>query len=359
MSRRVLLLAVLVTGIWVCAAQAQTYQVHLSCPALIAIPTDVGGETVVFVRNAAGQWGPADFRRENGRIIISLDPSKLGGGQAILMVNPPKGITLDDSKPPVVTGVTIDGKAVADAPQIDLGWIQANPRLIAIAVADADNPLVADSLRVTVNGAQLKSREAQLAFVDEARRSGVATIRPGRMLHRQRALTSTIRVDLADASPDRNVVARTITYTCLEYLAKDVALLVDSALTGYEDLDVMIDGEVMEKGVTTYGCTWASEEKSGDHWVVLAWPRPREISRAEVSWAVYSDTYWAASRLLAQVWDGEQWVTVKELGDNPATVSTVLELPKTTTDRLRILQPSGGGHPNRPNIMWITEIEVD
>ena len=331
----------------------------LAASVLLAVAAQAGPKEIYF-KAADGKWRtlPCTYDEARGVISFVLDPSQIKGGTTTVVLNVPPGIKLDDDRPPQVTALKIDGKAVADAPLLDLDWLPAHSRLIKIDVADADNPLAPDSLKAQVNGVELDSKQATLDFVDAAHKSAHLTLRVGALLRRQGSFTNTIEFRIADASPQQNTVSRTITYRCLENIKESPAILVDSFIPGYEDLKVLIDGKVMTPGETTFGVTWASQEVPGDHWVVLAWPEERQIKGVEVAWANYQGIFWASKTLLAQTWDGQKWVTQKTVTNNPPTRSTVVTFPPVKSSRLRLVQPDAQGHPSRPHIMWITDITV-
>lgn len=320
-------------------------------------------QSVVYYQAADGRWKALSCRLNSadGTVTFTLDPAQMKAGRTIILRGLPAGVKLDDSKSPVVTGISVDGAPVPrpGRPDVDLDWLPAQPRQIVFTIQDADNGLDNQSLTVTVNGAPLEGRRLLLAGGGPGKGAVQVTCRVGALLQRQGLLTNAIELRMRDVSPLQNQVVSTVTYHCLGGITEVPAVLVDSIYAGYENIRCLVDGKVMTPGETTVGGTWASKEEAGDHWAVLAWPEPRTMASVEVFWASYQGVFWSSNKLLVQVWDGKRWQTVRTLDKPPSQRSTLVPLAGAKSARLRLLQPSGQGLPARgPNIMWISEIEV-
>jgi hypothetical protein len=324
---------------------------------LILITAAWSAPQSVYFKAANGQWLPLPATSESGTVSFTLDPSQIKSGSTMIILDLPQGIKLDDERPPVMTGLKLDGRPLKDNAVIDLDWLPAPPQTLLIAMADGENPLDADSLVVKVNDTVLTREQAQLR-ADSTGRNGRLELSIGDLLARQGRFANRIEWRIADQSPQRNVTSRALTYRCLGEVKDSPTLLVESSYAGYEKLEVLTDGKMMAPGETTYGSTWASEEVPGDHWVVIAWPQAQELKGIEVFWANFQGVFHAPQELLVQTWDGTKWNTLTSLHEVPATRSTTISFPPLKSTRVRLLQPSGMGHIVRPNIMWITEIKV-
>jgi hypothetical protein len=105
--------------------------------------------------------------------------------------------------------------------------------------------------------------------------------------------------------------------------------------------------------------SWASNESDREHWITLSWDKPRQFDRVVVWWALQE--MWP-SRCKVQYWndaDGAyvdvsstpQWQTARSLmGEHRFT-------PVRTT-KLRILQDAHGGGPDRPDLMFVQEVQA-
>ncbi|MCE5241213.1 hypothetical protein LLH23_22335 [bacterium] len=313
----------------------------------------------IHYRHASGKWLPLPCAVDEARGVVSftLDPKAIGGGSTTVLLGELKGVVLDDERPPRVTGVKVDDRAVRVSPATDLDWLAETPRTLTIGLADDLNALDLSALKVLLNGKPLTPSQYAREF-SQGGKSLRLVLPVADLLAGDDRFVNTVEVRALDVSPMQNGAAFKLTYRHLGAVKESPTLIAESSYSGYENLSVLTDGKVMKPGETTYGCTWAAEEVPGDHWLVFAWPGEKTLSGVEIFWATYQGTYHASQKLLVQTWDGKQWVTQKTLTNLKAEQSTAIELAPVKTTRLRLLQPDGMGNPVRPNIMWITEVKV-
>lgn len=314
---------------------------------------------ILYYRQAKGQWRPltGDFDDASGIVSFTLDPQKIGGGATLILLHKAPGIILEDEEPPRLTGLKIDGRPERLAPVVDLDWLPEPPAFLIIGLADRHNSLDTKALCLELNGRRLAASEYGLATAAGGKILRVMI--PVQMcLAGQRPFLTTIRLQAYDSAPLQNAVDFQLKYRHLAQITKDPLLLVDSCYPGYEDVNVLTDGLIMQPGETTFGQTWASAEQPEDHWLVIAWPQPKTMSGLEIYWAVYQGIYHASRKLLVQTWDGQRWRTQQTLVNIRPEPCTRLALTPVTTSRVRLLQPAGEGHPLRPNLMWLTEVRV-
>ena len=99
---------------------------------------------------------------------------------------------------------------------------------------------------------------------------------------------------------------------------------------------------------------WASQETEDDKFITFKLPKAEQLKRILIYWEKPS------AELLVQYPEGNGWKTVAvvkpEGTDQVSSVKPGAELPKT--DRIRFLQKLGKGHHERPNLLWIREIEI-
>ena len=103
---------------------------------------------------------------------------------------------------------------------------------------------------------------------------------------------------------------------------------------------------------------WASEEIPQVHWVELCWPEPQRLSRVVIDWAECWQRYWTSQAYTLQAWQAGAWQDLVQVTGNREAAYTAHSFPALITDRIRLLQPGGGGAPERPNLLWLAEIEV-
>ena len=105
---------------------------------------------------------------------------------------------------------------------------------------------------------------------------------------------------------------------------------------------------------------WASAEGPAEHWVQLDLPASRKVSLVKVHWAWDNGAYYTSRKIAVQVLrDGKWW----PVADGKVTTAqdgsmTSVGLAPTEAAALRVVQSPEGGPAGRPQIMWVTEIEV-
>lgn len=328
-------------------------------------------------RNAAGQWVPLPQVEEGpaGMVTFTLSPEQLAGGNTVVVLGKPGWLALEDTTPPQVRRITLDGREIAPAPEIDLGWLDTPPKKLVLEVQDAQNPLDPASVRAILNGTVVPAGSPSLRFYRDPQNP-----RRGRLVCVLPKLTDglsaepirlTLRCD--DFAPDTADCTTTFTFTFssvplaeLEHLPAEpaattpegVQIFVDSIFPGYEHIECLLDGRLQVPGMTSFGSTWPSEETPVAHWLCLVFPKPRPVSGLEISWAHYQDTFWTSRCFALLTWDGKRWVQALKVQNNLEAQTTVHAFRRVITDRVLLWVPPGGNHPQRPHITWITEVKV-
>ncbi len=129
-------------------------------------------------------------------------------------------------------------------------------------------------------------------------------------------------------------------------------------------LNPVVDGIRDRKGLNWQVCSWASAEEAEAHGIEIHLSKPRSGGRFQVTWAfdvhnADNGNWWVSRQYVVQVRktaDGE-WETVANVAGNQSIVGSH-QLPNKEFQFVRIVQPVGGGHPNRPNIMWVGQVEL-
>lgn len=103
---------------------------------------------------------------------------------------------------------------------------------------------------------------------------------------------------------------------------------------------------------------WASEETPAPHWAELRWSAQVTFSQVLIDWAECWRRYWTTTTYQLQCWDGATWRDLVGVTGQPEAAVSRHRFPPVTTDRLRLWQPLGGGPAERPNLLWVAEIEV-
>lgn len=141
----------------------------------------------------------------------------------------------------------------------------------------------------------------------------------------------------------------------------DLALLpgakvaVDSTFNGYTTAP-LIDGVTDTAGVPWDRAAWASEDKKGEHWVELTFPREVTVRTVLLYWEVDASNTWTSRQYSLQAFAGGAWRDVATVTQQGQRDMSVHSFAPVKTSRLRLLQPESGGPAARPNILWLREI---
>ena len=137
---------------------------------------------------------------------------------------------------------------------------------------------------------------------------------------------------------------------------KTASITVDSTFPGYSTTSID-DGVKDAFGGTA--STWASAESStAPHWIEITLPSSQQINTATIHWAYNDTAYMTSQEMQVQYWNGSSFVTAATMTWPGKDVpSTTVTFPTVTTSKLRFYQPPNQGHPNYPEIIWLTEID--
>lgn len=326
-----------------------------------------------FYRNAAGEWVTlTGLTAGAGTVTFSLDPAQIPPAGTTVILGKPDAIDLSDAAPPRLLKATLDGREVTWPPEgLELGWVDAAPAALELHVADDLSALDPTSLALAVNGKPVPPGAAGVRFAVDGTnpRRAVLSCDVGKLLGD--ALQGTVRIAFAcdDRAIDEQRFETRLSFTASArptIIVPDAAasavngirVAVDSSFAGYENAACLADGATQTSGSTTRGVTWASAETPTDHWVCLLLPSARRVSGLEISWAEYNTTFWTSARYEILTWDGSQWQRALRIPENPEARASRHEFTPRTTDRVLLWVPAGGNHPRRPDLTWITEMQV-
>jgi len=133
---------------------------------------------------------------------------------------------------------------------------------------------------------------------------------------------------------------------------------VDSTYEGYNP-GPLTDGKINPKTDDWTQVAWASQDAPTDHWVQLDFPQPRKTQQVTIHWAWDNGAYFTSRKLVLEIKQGNTWTPVEATAtsDDKGTQTTLTFGPLEAA-QLRIRQPAGAGPITRPDIMWVTELEV-
>jgi len=131
---------------------------------------------------------------------------------------------------------------------------------------------------------------------------------------------------------------------------------VDSSYDGYRP-EVLTDGRINPANVDWTAVAWASADQPVEHWIELRFAKPTAVRRVTVWWAKDEGQFRESATTELQVPDGEGWRTVAT--GKPGGGKTVIACPGGPVPAIRLRQPPGGGSASRPNLLWVSELDVE
>jgi len=112
----------------------------------------------------------------------------------------------------------------------------------------------------------------------------------------------------------------------------------------------------------SYSLSWASVDSvqnEDPHWIEIVLPGETDIHEVDIFWNSEAHGIFFSREFEVQVWQGKGWKTVvKTVNEKPVVFNQVILPSVYKTGRVRVYQPSKGGPASRPNIMWVSEVEV-
>ena len=93
----------------------ECYRVQTTCSIKLVVPAKAGARAAY--RDAKGKWQQLGAEAADGAIEVSLEVEDLTRGETFLVLDVPEWLELNDSQPPAVLRLEINGKSVG---QIDL-----------------------------------------------------------------------------------------------------------------------------------------------------------------------------------------------------------------------------------------------
>lgn len=108
----------------------------------------------VHVRGGDGPWTEVTATEEGGVVSFALTPELAAGGRALVVINKPDWMVLDDAEAPRAVGYTVMGETAELGPgaSLDLGALSPEGMRIRLDLQDDANPLDLASVRLRLTG---------------------------------------------------------------------------------------------------------------------------------------------------------------------------------------------------------------
>ena len=125
-------------------------------------------------------------------------------------------------------------------------------------------------------------------------------------------------------------------------------------------LNPVVDGIKERTELGWQECSWASEEDPLPHGIEIRLSKPVQGGRFQVAWAfdVPTGKWWISRNYCIQIKAKADapWKTVITVKNNQSVVGSY-PLPDEAFSFLRIVQLPSGGPTDRPDIMWVGQVE--
>lgn len=198
-----------------------TWSVRADVEVNVTLPKPADFNSRVMLRTPDG-WREIEHKKTDGGVSFRLTPDLLRGGAATLLFTN-GDVDLSDMTPPAVEVVRINGRPIAAAEEIDLGYL-ADPRVLALDLRDDANPISLTSFEVLLEDASGDAIEATPVPDDDDPRAVRLIIRLRDLPHDQH----TLRVRFQDRAANRGEVTIHFSTRGFVYPAPTLPVIDDS-----------------------------------------------------------------------------------------------------------------------------------
>jgi len=103
---------------------------------------------------------------------------------------------------------------------------------------------------------------------------------------------------------------------------------------------------------------WASEDRPEQHWVEILLPDGVEVSRIALHWPEWRHHYRTSRGYAIEGLAEGDWTILCEVDGNPERAWSAHDIEPRALEGVRIVQPRGGGFPDHPDRLWLTQVEL-
>jgi len=131
----------------------------------------------------------------------------------------------------------------------------------------------------------------------------------------------------------------------------------DSLYAQYR-VEPLNDGVQMLAGADFTRRATATAESDEPHWVQMTFPGERPLSRVVIYWAAEGEAVYSSQRFEIHALVGEEWLPVAEAEEPDPVYVSMVGFDEVQATAVRLVQPPGGGPAQRPELMWVSEVEA-
>ena len=139
---------------------------------------------------------------------------------------------------------------------------------------------------------------------------------------------------------------------------EDTVVMPSSVYSDYA-VSPVVDGVDEKSSLHWRNRAWASRDRAEAHSLEFYLPQPVAAREMKIDWAFDNGLHYPASNFRVEVkaGDSEEWFEVARKESNDAPVTRVA-LGSNPIRSVRVIQEPGGGSPDRPNLMWVQQVEL-
>ena len=101
----------------------------------------------VYYRQADGSWAKMEAAVKDGRLEIKIAPQAAPNGEAILVINKPKWMVLEDTAAPTLAGLKVNGTSRPSSTQeLNFGCLGGETAEVIVGIKDNKNPIADDAV---------------------------------------------------------------------------------------------------------------------------------------------------------------------------------------------------------------------
>ena len=104
--------------------------------------------------------------------------------------------------------------------------------------------------------------------------------------------------------------------------------------------------------------SWASDDEPREHHVEVALPERLRVTRLALHWPEWRGRFRSSPRYRIEGEGAGGWQLLADVVDGPEQAWSVHDLEPAVVDRVRLVQPPGGGFDEHPNRLWLTQVEL-
>ncbi len=206
------------------------YCLRATSAATITMPAGKGD---IWCRAAEGTWQQAAsvLNVGKGTATITMPENDTAGQTVWLVTNKPEWLKLQDSGPPQITKILLDGKPLEPKSVLDLGRITP-PKKLLLRVRDDDNAIDMSSIAVTLDDKKIDGDDSlvQVRTVSEDPRAVTIEIDLAQALAAEpeaQPVRHTVEVSLDDFAVDQVATNLRVSYSKLIKIADNALYLSD------------------------------------------------------------------------------------------------------------------------------------